>query len=275
MFNRSTSFSLYLHSRKAVIMVLTTTALFFQIACKDDDNKVLPDGQTADPTALVPAKDKKFSYKVTDADGSFYNEFIRVKNITDSAGIKVSHLETRMVAGQDEAILNWKAFSQNGVTTYEIPLPTALTGLLAQIEELGTVKDFKITGFPQFQNLENKASIGSKVTFKGDDVKMKVKLEVEDEEGEIMLIEIESILSYNNGQVTKVENLTTPAGTFNCAKWEYGYSYTTKVLYNGQPGEQTNEIYAVTEWTTAGIGVVKSIEKSTDSESVTELQKIE
>ena len=275
MFNKSKSTTLFQTSRKAAIVLLTTAALSLQIACKDDDSKVLPDGQQADPTAIIPAKDKKFNYKVIEADGSFYNEVISVKSISDSAGLKVSNLETRMTSGQDEAILKWKAYSQNGITTNEVPFPTALSGLLAQIQELGTVKDFRITGFPQIQNLENKAAVGSKVTFKGDDIKMYVKLEVENEEGDIVVVEVESVLSYDNGQVTKVENLTTPAGTFNCAKWEYGYSYITKAFYNGKPGEQTNEIYTVTEWTSPGIGVVKSVEKTIDSESVTELQKID
>jgi len=276
MFNKLTSSKLFSNGRKAAVIFLTVASLSLQTACKDDDNKVKPDGQqTTDPTAVIPAKDKKFNYKVTEADGSTYNEVIRVKSISDSVGIAVSNLETRTSSGQDVAVLNWKAYSQNGITTNEIPLPTALTTLIEQIKEFGTIKDFRVTGFPTYQKRENKAAVGSKVTFKGDDIKIYVKLDVEDEEGEIVVVEMESTLSYDDGQVTKVENLTTPAGNFSCSKWEYGYSTVTKVSYNGQAGEQTNEIYTVTDWTTAGVGVVKSIEKTIDSESVTELQKIE
>jgi hypothetical protein len=275
MLNKLTVSGLYPNIRKTVLILFATGVLCSQTSCKDDDNRVFPDDQTTDPAAIIPVKEKKFYYKVSEADGSFYTESIRVKSITDSAGIKVSNLETRMIAGEEEVVLDWKAYSHNGVTTYEIPMPTALSELLAQIEQLGTVKDFKITGFPQFQSLENKASVGSKVTFRGDDLKMKVKLEVEDDEGEILIVEVESTMKYNNGQLTKLESLTTPAGTFSCAKWEYRYNSSTKVFYNGQLSEHNQETYAVTQWTATGIGVVKSIEKSDDSESNTELQSIE
>ncbi len=275
MFNNSTASRLYLNTRKAALILLTAAGLSLQTACKDDDNKVTPDGTKNDPTAIIPAKDKKFNYIVTDSDGSTYREVTQVKSIRDSAGIAVSHLETSITDGQEVSLLKWKAYSQNGVTTNEIPLPAALTQLLGQVEELGTVKDFRITGFPQYQKRENKAAAGSRITFPGDDIKIYVKLEVETDEDTIVVVELESKLAYTDGTVTKVENLTTPAGTFNCSKWEYGYSYVNKVKYNGKPGDQTTDTYTVTDWTTPGVGIVKSVEKSNDTESVTELQKID
>jgi hypothetical protein len=275
MFNNSTISSFYAKSRKATIIFLTAVGLSLQTACKDDDNKIAPDGLNNDPTAVIPAKDKKFNYKIIGNDGSTYNEVTQVKSIRDSAGIAVSHLETSTTDGQEVSVMKWKAYSQNGVTTNEIPLPTALTGLLAQMQEIGTVKDFRITGFPQYQNRENKAVVGSTITFNGDNIKIYVKLEVPNNEGAPFIVELESTLTYIGGKITKVENLTTPAGAFNCSKWEYGYSYVNKVKYNGQAGDQTTENYTVTDWTVPGVGIVKSVEKTTDTESVTELQKID
>ncbi len=67
----------------------------------------------------------------------------------------------------------------------------------------------------------------------------------------------------------------TPAGTFNCTKWEYTYEVYTKMETEIVPLEETTEVYNVSLWTAPGVGVVKTIEKSDESTSTTELQKID
>lgn len=263
-----------LMSRRAVAVLFITAGSLLQISCKDND-PIKSEGEPADPTAVIPAKGKKYTYKVIEEDGSISSEVVRVKNTSDSAGLSVSYIETLVQSGQNQTIMDWKAYSKGGVTTNEMAIPAAFSALTEPFEALGIIKDLKITGFPQMQQLENKAAIGSKMTFKGGDIKLYVKLEVPGEEGENIVVEVRSTLSYDDGVLVKIEELTTPAGKFTCSKWEYGYTNITEIFYNGQEGEQFNEQRQVTEWTAPGVGVVKSIESFLFEESVTELQKIE
>lgn len=264
----------YFSYRRAIAILYIATCSILHTGCKDNE-KIAPGGADPDPTAIIPSKGKKYTYRITEVDGAISSEVIRVRNTSDSAGISVSYIETLTKSGQDETTLNWKAYSKDGITTNEIALPAAFTGLLEQFKELGTIKDVRITGFPQSQQLENKAVVGSKMTFKGGDIKLYIKLDMPGEEGENIVVELKSTLTFDDGQLVKVEDITTPAGKFTCSKWEYGYTNITELFYNGQEGEQFNEQCQITTWTTPGVGVVKSIDNFLLEESVTELQKIE
>jgi hypothetical protein len=262
-----------LNHRKALFLLLTAGSLLLNAGCKDDE-KILS-GEPEDPSAIIPSKDKKYNYKVTDEDGTVSAQVVRVKSVSDSAGLTVFKLETRINTDDEDLVLDWKAYSKDGITTSEINTPAAFSVFLETIRDNENVKDFKLTGFPQFQHRENEAAVTSKLTFTGAPIKLYLKLEVDIDEGEKILIEVESTLTYTNGKAVKVESLTTPGGTFNCTKWEYRYDNLQKVSYHGKVQEQTIATYKVSEWTAPGVGLVKSIEDRDGHQSVTELQKIE
>jgi hypothetical protein len=262
--------------RKAAFTLLTAACLLVQAGCKEEDKIVAGGNQQADPSAIIPSKEKKYHYRITEPDGSFSSMETRVKNVTDSIGIAVHHIETKTTGEEDETLLNYKAYSKNGITTNELSLPAAYTALIAELDQNPLVKEIKVTGFPHYQLFENKAALNSTVTFKGEKIRLYVKFEDVDEEGNTLSSELEATITYDNGKVVKVENLTTPAGNFNCSQWAYGYTVLTKVYNNGNLEETSSDKVEVQDWTAPGVGIVKSIETSGDrTQTVTELQKID
>jgi hypothetical protein len=201
----------------------------------------------------------------------------RVKSVKDSTGIVVYTVENKMSGDGGESVLIMKSYSQHGVTTNEISLPAAYATLLSELEGSEYVKELKITGFPHYQLLENKAVVNSQIKFKGDPIKLTVKFEFTDEEGQKALAELQASITYDDGKLTKVESLTTPAGIFSCSKWEYSYTMITKMFRNGELDQQSNEYRNITEWTAPGVGIVKSIESDVlfAPTSVMVLQKVD
>lgn len=264
-------------AQKAVFACLAAASIFTQISCKDDD-KIIGDGDSKpDPTAIIPTKGKTYTYKISEEDGTVSKQVTSVKSVKDSTGIVVYTVENKISGEDGESVLIMKSYSQNGVTTNEISLPAAYASILSELQGSEYVKDVKITGFPHYQLLDNKAAVNSQIKFKGEPIKLVVKLEFTDEDGQKMKTELESTLTYDDGKVTKVEDVTTPAGTFSCSKWEYSYTMITKIFQNGELDEQSNEYRNITEWTAPGVGIVKSIESDVLSTptSTTVLQKID
>ena len=264
-------------AQKAAFAFLAAASLFTQVACKDDDKIAGDGGPKPDPTAIIPTKGKKYTYKISEEDGSVSTQVTSVKSVKDSTGIVVYTVENKISGEDGESVLVMKSYSQNGVTTNEISLPAAYQSIISEFEGSEYVKDLKITGFPHYQLLDNKAAVNSQVKFKGEPIKLTLKLELTDDDGQVVKTELQSTIAFDDGKVTKVEDVTTPAGTFNCSKWEYGYTTITKIFLNGQLDEQTNEVRNITEWTAPGVGIVKSIESDVlaTPTSMTVLQKID
>ena len=264
-------------AQKAAFAFLAAASLFTQVACKDDDKIAGDGGPKPDPTAIIPTEGKKYTYKISEEDGTVSTQVTRVKSVKDSTGIVVYTVENKISGEDGESVLVMKSYSQNGVTTNEISLPAAYQSIISEFEGSEYVKDLKITGFPHYQLLDNKAAVNSQVKFKGEPIKLTLKLELTDDDGQVVKTELQSTITFDDGKVTKVEDVTTPAGTFNCSKWEYGYTTITKIFLNGQLDEQTNEVRNITEWTAPGVGIVKSIESDVlaTPTSITVLQKID
>jgi len=276
MLNKVKVKTLFSSSKKLAFVFLAAATIFTQIACKDDDDVVGDGGLRADPAAIIPTKGKTYTYQTNDEDGSVATQITRVKNVRDSSGIAVYDIENKISDEGSETVLMIKSFSKSGITTNEISLPAAYASILEEFEGSDFVKSIKITGFPQHQLLENNAAIGSKMTFKGEPIKLNLVLAFE-EEGQKFTSEIDAVLTYDDGVVKKLENVTTPAGTFSCSKWEYSYELITKTFLNGELQEQSNELRFVNEWTSPGVGVVKSVESDIlgTPMSVTELKKVD
>jgi len=61
------------------------------------------------------------------------------------------------------------------------------------------------------------------------------------------------LFSYTNRQVTGFETITTPAGTFDCAKISCTYEVTVKVMGMGKPNR-----WATVLWISPEVGIVKT-----------------
>jgi len=257
-------------------LALAVLAISFT-ACKDDDKNPDPDGGNPGGTekAFIPTKDKSYTYKITDSDGSTGDMITKIVSTKDSAGMDVHTIHNLIRENDEEMTLVSKAYAKGGTTTNELPYPTAMKALVNEINDIAYISDFKVTGFPQYQFLENNGKVNSALTFKGDPIKVLMELEIPIEDEGSILGKLESRLTYKNGKAVAEESVTTPAGNFSCTKWEYSYEVYTKFETEVTQPEITTELVNVTLWTAPGVGVVKSIEKGEESTSTTELRKVE
>jgi len=256
--------------------MFATLVVFTQFSCKDEDVPAGGDGLQADKTALIPTKGKIYTYEIKDENGSMAMQITRVKTVRDSAGIAVYDIENKISENGNETVLMMKSFSKSGITTNEIPMPAAYASMLETFKGSDFVKSIRITGFPQSRLMDNNAVAGNKMSFKGDPVRLNLVLAFE-EDGTEYTSEIDAVLTYEDGIVTKVENITTPAGTFSSSKWEYSYELITKTYLNGELQEQSNTLRLISEWTSPGVGMVKTVESDVlgTVTSVTELKKVD
>lgn len=257
-------------------LALAVVALSFT-ACKDDDDKIDPDGGNGGGTekAFIPSKDKTYNYKITDSDGSTGDLITKVVSTKDSAGMQVHTISNFVRENEEQKTFISKAYAKGGTTTNELPYPIVLKELQNEINDVAYISKFEVTGFPQYQFLENNGKVNSALTFKGDPIKVLMELEIPVGDEGSVLGRIEARMTHKNGKAVAEESVTTPAGNFNCTKWEYSYEVYTKFETEVTDPEISTETVNVTLWTAPGVGVVKTIEKSEDGSSTTELQKVE
>ncbi|GGM76786.1 hypothetical protein GCM10010967_05490 [Dyadobacter beijingensis] len=256
-------------------LALAVLAMSFT-ACKDDDNPN-PDGGDGGGTekAFIPSKDKRYIYKITDSDGADGDIITKVASTKDSAGLVVHTIENFVRENEEERTFISKAYAKGGTTTNVLPYPIALKELQNQINDIAYISKFNVTGFPQYQFLENNGKVNSALTFQGDPIKVIMELEIPAGDEGSVLGKLEARMTNKNGKAVAEESVTTPAGNFNCTKWEYSYEVYMKFETEVTEPEITTETIQVTLWTAPGVGIVKTIEKSEDGTSTTELRKVE
>lgn len=271
-------------NQPSITFARQTRLAFFSLAiaavsfasCKDDKDDVKPDdgNPPAEDKAFLPNKDEVYTYKILDSDGTKSSSVMKVVNVKDSSGISVYNIENEIQEGNVFVTTKNRAFSKDGLTTYEMFYEDALNALYANAEEFATIEDVTMKGFPQKQILENKGTVGSTITFSKTPMEINLALLIPVDEDDSIEADLETKITYIDGKVTKQETITTPAGTFNCSKWEYKYEMYMKLSSLFIPVEEQEAEYKVELWTAPGVGIVKSIETSGDEVSTTELQKI-
>ncbi|KQS33207.1 hypothetical protein [Dyadobacter sp. Leaf189] len=263
-----------LPGRKALLAVLF--ASFSLGACKENGPDVVPDVISKDEKAIIPAKNQRYLYKILESDNTESSAVTRVLAERDSAGVPVYDIENAIQYEEaGKLVLKYRAFSKDGLTTNEISQAAGLNAITEYIGSFAIIKSTEMSGLPQRQIFENKGTVGSKVTFSSAPVRQYMELEIPIEDGDPVSAEIECVVTYHEGKAVKEESVTTPAGTFNCTKWEYTYDLETKLTSDAFPPEESGVIYTVRLWTAPGVGIVKSEEFSGSDVTKTELQKIE
>ncbi|OJV17018.1 MAG: hypothetical protein BGO21_29725 [Dyadobacter sp. 50-39] len=257
-------------------LALAVLAMSFT-ACKDDDNPNPDGGGDGGGTekAFIPTKDKSYIYKITDSDGSTGDMITKILSTADSAGMQVHTISNFIRENEEEKTFKSKAYAKGGTTTNELPYPVAIKEMVNEINDVAYISDLKITGFPQYQMLENNGKVNSPLTFKGDPIKLVLELEIPVGDEGSVLGKLEARMTHKNGKAVAEETITTPAGEFKCTKWEYSYEVYTKFETEVTDPEISTEVVNVTLWTAPGVGVVKTIEKGEENTSTTELRKIE
>ncbi|PSL32857.1 TapB family protein [Dyadobacter jiangsuensis] len=256
-------------------LALAVLAMSFT-ACKDDDDPK-PDGGDGGETekVFIPTKGKTYSYKITDSDGETGDIITKVASTKDSAGLTVHTIENFVRENEEQRTYLSKAYAKGGTTTNVLPYPVVLKELQNQINDIAYISKFEVTGFPQYQFLENNGKVNSALTFQGDPIKVLMELEIPVGDEGSVLGKLEARMTNKNGKAVAEESITTPAGEFKCTKWEYSYDVYTKFETEVTAPEISTETIQVTLWTAPGVGIVKTIEKGEDGSSTTELRKVE
>jgi hypothetical protein len=262
------------HTRLAFLSLAISVLLF--ASCKDDKDDVKPDdgNPATEDKAFLPKKDEVYTYRITDSDGTKSSSVMKVTNVKDSSGISVYNIENVIQEGNVFVTTRNRAFSKDGLTTYEMFYEDALNALYADTEEFAVIEDVEMKGFPHKQILENKGTVGSSISFSKDPMEINLALLIPIDEDDSVEAELETKIAYLDGKATKQETITTPAGTFNCSKWEYKYEMSMKLTSLFIPVEEREAVFTVELWTAPGVGIVKTVETSDGDVSTTELQKI-
>ncbi|MCE7069420.1 hypothetical protein LZG74_03855 [Dyadobacter sp. CY327] len=260
---------------RQAFFALAISALSFA-SCKDDKGNIKPDdgNPATEDKAFLPNKDEVYTYRISDSDGSKSSSTMKVVSVKDSSGISVYNIENEIKEGNVYVTTRNRAFSKDGVTTYELFYEDAINSLYANTEEFATIEKVTMKGFPQKQVMENKGTVGSNITFSKEPMEIGLELLIPIDENDSIEADLETKITYLDGKATKQETITTPAGTFNCTKWEYKYEMYLKLSSLFIPVEEKEFVYNVELWTAPGIGIVKTVETSDDDVSTTELQKI-
>ncbi|MCF0052950.1 hypothetical protein LXM25_22975 [Dyadobacter sp. LJ53] len=246
------------------------------VSCKGDKDDVKPDdgNPPAEDKGFLPQKDQVYDYKITDTDGTKSSSVLKVLGVKDSSGIAVYDIENKIQEGNVFVTTKNRAFSKGGLTTYELFYEDGINAIYENVEEFGVIKDVVLKGFPQKQIMENKGTVGSNITFSKEPMEIKLELLIPIDENDSIEADFQAKITYLDGKVTKQETITTPAGTFNCSKWEYKYETYLKLTSLAIPMEEREDEYTVELWTAPGVGIVKTVETTGDAVSTTELQKI-
>lgn len=268
------SFTFARQTRQAFLML--AIAAISLASCKDDKDNIKPDdgNPATEDKAFLPNKDEVYTYRISDSDGTKSSSVMKVVNVKDSLGISVYNIENEIQEGNVFVTTRNRAFSKGGLTTYEMFYEDALNALYANAEEFAVIEDVTMKGFPHKQVMENKGTVGSTITFSKTPMEINMALLIPIDEDDSIEADLETKITYIDGKVTKQESITTPAGTFNCSKWEYKYEMYMKLTSLFIPVEEQEAVYTVELWTAPGIGIVKSVETAGDEVSTTELQKI-
>jgi hypothetical protein len=249
------------------------TMLVVLASCDTEDVK--PDDTPGPDKAIIPEKGKNYHYKITDADGAVTTSVTSIKSSKDSLDFAVHQIQNMVQVEDGRYPVDYTAYSTKGFTTYEIRMPAAFAALLKELRPIAYIEDSDLTGFPQYQIFDNKGTVNSPLTFKGDPIHFYLKLLIILGDDESVEAEVNADITYQSGKAVKEERITTPAGAFDCTKWEYTYRVVTKFEAEGYEPDESTENIKVSLWTAPGVGIVKSVEESEEGASTTELQKIE
>ena len=146
-------------------------------SCKDDDN-VVPDEVVPAKKAIIPENGKQYSYKIVDSDGTVETSVTRVKSMKDSTGFPIYSIQNIIKVEDGQYPVDYKAYSNNGTTTYELKVPAVFEAIVKELRPLAYIEKIEVAGYPQYQIFDNKGTVDSPVTFKGGPMSMNVKMEI-------------------------------------------------------------------------------------------------
>lgn len=202
---------------------------------------------------FIPARNKKFIYKVENDGGSTGTVTQNISGSKDSSGITVYNLHAVVQFKDSSLTMDNKIFVRSGKTYTEIKVPDAWYQYVELFNKMPNIKVTKaeVTGYPAYMVMQNALKDGSVITTEGG------------------LVQEQLIEFTNNGkagssrqeivQMTgsgKVETIKVPAGSFVCNKFSYEVATRiTSKIENQQETANGNE--KITVWMAHGIGVVK------------------
>lgn len=258
-----------------LLLAISTTTI---ISCgKKDDKNPDPGGNGGNKTEnYIPAQNHKYNYNIIMEDKTTHSFVTWISDVKDSSGLKVYNMRTRLNIDDIEVITNTGMVSVNGQTVTQFDMPALWRKAIEDMksQEGVTILEATPKGFPAYEIFDNAMVAGSKLTYKGPaEQGQYIKYVTAAEDGDT--IELFQKIIYQPGQVTSVENITVPGGTFKCSRWTAKSDARVIMKMNGQQISSTLTHEEREFWNAYGVGIVKAISVSAGDSTVTTLQSIE
>ncbi|MCD2423266.1 hypothetical protein LQ567_10885 [Niabella pedocola] len=237
-------------SRPAMAVLL---AAVLCTGCEPDSSDIDDPKNPEKAGNFIPARNKKFIYKVESDGGTTGTVTQNISGSKDSSGIAVYNLHAVVQFKDSSLTMDNKIFTLNGKTYTEIKVPDAW---YKYVELFGKMPNIKVTkaavsGYPAYLIMQNALKEGSVITVDGP-------------------LAQEQLIEYtNNGKFGSsrqeigqapgsgtVETIKVPAGSFVCNK--FSYEVITKITSKVESKEETaNGSEKITVWMAHGVGMVK------------------
>ncbi|WP_300598445.1 hypothetical protein [Niabella sp.] len=221
--------------------------------CEQDSSNIDDPKEPAKAGNFIPAKNKKFIYKV-EGDGG--TEATVTQNITgskDSSGITVYNLHALVETGGTSMTMDNRLFALGGKTYTEIKVPDAWYQYVELFGKMPNVKVTRaeVTGYPAYRVMQNALKDGSTITTEGPSAQEQLIEYTSNGQSGSSKQEIAAVTGSG-----KVETIKVPAGSFVCNKFSYdvGTRITSKI---GDKQETANGNEKITIWMAHGVGMVK------------------
>lgn len=221
-------------------------------SCQQDETAIDDPAKPDKVVNFIPAKNKKFIYKIAGEDGSAGTATQNISGSKDSSGITVYNLHSVVQASGQSITMDNKIFNLNGKTYTEIKVPDAWHQYVALLGQMPGIKVTKteLLGYPAYMVMQNALKNGSTITTTGSGQEQLIEYTNHGEPGSNR----QEITQ--QGGTAKVETITVPAGSFVCNK--FSYATDTKITVNaGSRHETAGGYQKVTVWMAHGIGMVK------------------
>jgi hypothetical protein len=247
-------------------------------ACEKDEHALTTEEQTA-VDYFIPRDNNVYHYEITTADGKKGTRDLFVTGHRDSAGIDITNVRADMTF-EGEVLTGYNdMFMVKGKTIVKVDRAEYVMKYLAKMRDAvekagGRVIKSELSGYPYYMHFENVLREGGKMSFTGPEIH---KLELIMVPGGDQQTRVESIqdITFIPGEVTKVEQVTVPAGTFTCNKFFYTMNTHLVTKMNGSVVNTLDNTEQIEVWMAHGIGDVKVVEKLKDGTATTVLKSIQ
>jgi hypothetical protein len=262
--------------RTGFVMLLISSLI---TSCEKDENALTAEEESA-VDYFIPRDNNVYHYEITTADGKKGTRDLFVTGHRDSAGIDITNVRGD-ITFDNEVLTGYNdMFTMKGKTIVKVDRAEYVMKYIAKMREAveqagGRVIKSELSGYPYFMHFDNLLREGGKLDFMGPDVHRLELVTIMGSGGQQTQVETIQDITFVGGEVTKVEQVTVPAGTFTCNKFFYTMNTHIVTKMNGNVINTLDNTEQIEVWMAHGVGDVKVVEKLKEGTATTVLKSIQ